>query len=63
MVLEMKTQKFATRKWYIIYVETKGNYLPNEETEFINKSLESTLCDYFDAYVLVTGNITIQVVM
>ena len=59
MVLEMKTQKFATRKWYIIYVETKGNYLPNEETEFINKSLESTLCDYFDAYVLVTGNITI----
>ena len=35
--------KFATKKWCII----------------LTKSIESSLCDYSDAYILVTGNITI----
>ena len=48
-----ENSKFATKKWYIIDSETKGNYLPDS-------SLESSLCDYSDAYILVTGNITVK---
>ena len=51
--------KFATKKWYIIDSESKGNYLPDNEIKFLTSSLESNLCDYSDAYILVTGNINI----
>ena len=51
--------KFATKKWYIIDSESKGNYLPDNEIKFLTSSLESSLCDYSDAYILVTGNINI----
>ena len=51
--------KFATKKWYIIDSESKGNYLPDNQIKFLTSSLESNLCDYSDAYILVTGNITV----
>ena len=51
--------KFATRKWCVINDESKGNYSPNDEIKFLTRSLESSLCDYSDAYILVTGNITV----
>ena len=44
--------KFATKKWYIIDSESKGNYSENGEIKFL------TICDYSDAYILVTRNIT-----
>ena len=50
--------KFATRKWYIIDSESNGNYSQNDEIKFLTKLIESSLCDYSDAYILVTGNIT-----
>ena len=53
-----ENSKFATKKWYIIDSESKGNYLPDNEIKFLTSSLESNLCDYSDAYILVTGNIT-----
>ena len=28
--------------------------------KFLTKSIESSLCDYSDVYVLVTGNITVE---
>ena len=49
--------KFATKKWYIIDSESNGNYSQNDEIKFFTKSIESSLCDYSDAYILVTGNI------
>ena len=52
-----ENSKFATKEWYIIESEAKGNYLPNNEVKFLTSSLESSLCDYSDAYILVTGNI------
>ena len=55
--------KFATKKWYITDSDAKGNYLPDNEVKFLASSLESSLCDYFDAYILVTGNILLLVVM
>ena len=50
--------KFATKKWYIIDSESNGNYSQNDEIKFSTRSIESSLCDYSDAYILVTGNIT-----
>ena len=49
--------KFATKKWYIIDSEYNGNYSQNDEKKFLTRSIESSLCDYSDAYILVTGNI------
>ena len=54
-----ENSKFATKKWYIIDSEAKGNYLHDNEVKFLTSSLESNLCDYSDAYILVTGNITV----
>ena len=50
--------KLATKKWYIIDSESNGNYSRNDEIKFLTRSIESSLCDYSDAYILVTGNIT-----
>ena len=55
----MKTPKFATKKWHVINDESNGNYSPDDEIKFLMRSLESSLCDYSDAYILVTGNITV----
>ena len=50
--------KFATKKMYIIDSESNGNYLQNDEIKFLTRSIESSLCDYSDVYILVTRNIT-----
>ena len=49
--------KFATKKWCIIDNESKGNYLHHNPIKFLTKSIESSVCDYSDAYILVTGDI------
>ena len=54
-----KNSKFTTKKWYIIDSEAKGNYSTDEEIKFLTRSIKSSLCDYSDAYVLVTGNINV----
>ena len=54
---ENEYAKFATRKWYVI--DTKGVYSHENPIKFLTNSLESSLCDYSDAYILVTGNITV----
>ena len=56
---ENEYSKFATKKWYIVDSESIGNYSQNDETKFLTRSIESSLCDYSDAYILVTGNITV----
>ena len=55
----MKIQNLQQKKWYIIDSEAKGNYLSDNETKLLTSLLESSLCDYSDAYILVTGNITV----
>ena len=54
---ENEYAKFATRKWYVI--DTKGVYSHENPIKFLTNSLESSLCDYSDAYILVTGNIAV----
>ena len=55
--------KFATRKWYVINDQNKGQYGKGDENDSIIKSdtkvIEPNLCDYSDAYILVTGDITV----
>ena len=51
--------KFWLKKWYVIDSESKGNYSDKNEIKFLISSLESNLCDYSDAYILVTGNINV----
>ena len=50
--------KFATKKWYIIDSELNGSYSQNDEMKFFTRSIESSRCDYIEAYILVTGNRT-----
>ena len=52
-----ENSKFATKKWYIIDSESNGNYSHHNPIKFLTKSIESSLCDYFDVYILVTRNI------
>ena len=56
---ENEYSKFATKKWYIIDSETKGSYSHHNPIKFLTKSIESNLYDYSDAYILVTGDITV----
>ena len=55
--------KFATRKWYIINDQNNGQYGRGNESDstikFETKVIKPALCDYSDAYILVTGNITV----
>ena len=53
------TMKICNKKWFIVDSEANGNYSPNNEIKFLTNSLESSLCDYSDAYILVTENINI----
>ena len=52
--------KFATKKWSIIDNETKGVYSHHDLIKFLTASLESNLCDYSDAYILVVANIAVE---
>ena len=57
---DSENSKFATKKLYIIDSESKGNYSQNDEIKVLTRSIESSLCDYSNAYILVTGNITVK---
>ena len=53
--------KFATKKWYVIDSQTtKGKYKPDNTIKFETETIKSSLCDYSDAFILVTGNITVD---
>ena len=57
-----ESSKFATRKWYVISDQNNTDY--DEESEdgttvkFKTKFIKSNLCNYSDAYILLTGDIT-----
>ena len=59
MVLTMNAQNLP-QKWYVIDSESKGNYSHPHPIKFLTKSIESSLYDYSDAYILVTGNIAVK---
>ena len=59
---EELNSKFAIRKWYNINHQNNRKYCRGNKNEsaikFETKSIKPNLCDYSDAYILVTGNIT-----
>ena len=56
----MKIQILQQQKLYIIHNESKSNYSHENPIKFFTKSMESSLCDYSDAYILVTGDTAIK---
>ena len=57
-----ESSKIAKRKWYVINDQSNTYYGEGDEdsttVKFETKVIKSSLCDYSDAYILVTGNIT-----
>ena len=58
-----ESSKFATRKWYIVNDQNNGQYGRGNENDstikFETKVIKPNLCDYSDAYILVTGDIKV----
>ena len=59
---DKESSKFATIKWYVINDQNNADYSEGNEdgttVKFETKAIKSNLCDYSDAYNLVTGDIT-----
>ena len=57
-----ESSNFTTRKWYVINDQNNTDFIERNEdnatVKFETKVIKSNLCDYSDAYILVTGNIT-----
>ena len=57
-----KSSKFAIRKWYVFNDQNNTEYGKGNEIDSSIKSetkvIKSSLSDYSDAYILVTGDIT-----
>ena len=58
-----ESSKVATKKWYIINDQNNGPYDRGNENDltikFETKVIKPNLCDYSDAYILVTGDIKV----
>ena len=52
--------KFATKKWYVMDSESNGAYSKDSPIKFLTKSTESSLCNYSDAYIVITGDIAVK---
>ena len=51
--------KFVTKKWIEVYNQSGGKYNVNKEIRIKTSMLRSDLWDYFDAYIIVKGDITL----
>ena len=53
--------KFPTKTWYAKDSQTtKGKCKQDDTIKFETETIKSSLCDYFDAFILVTRNITVD---
>ena len=53
-----KLPKFTTKKWIEIFDQSNGSYNVDKDTRFKTPQLRSDLCNFNDAYIVVTGKIT-----
>ena len=52
--------KFATKMWYVTDSQTtKDKYKQGDTIKFETETIKTSLCDYSDAFILVTGVITV----
>ena len=54
-----RVPRFITKKWIEIYDKSGGTYNQNKDIRFKVPQLRSGLCVYNDAYIAVTGKITV----
>ena len=52
---------FVTKKWIEVYNQSEGSYNVNKEIRIKTSMLRSDLCDFNDAYIVVKGDITLEV--
>ena len=56
--------RFETKNWYIVNDHNNGNYSQADDVQstvkFNTEIVKHFLCDYSDAYSLVTGNIKVE---
>ena len=53
--------KFVTRKWSNVNDNSKANYGVGNEITYNTEVLKSNICNYSNAYILVTGDVTISI--
>ena len=52
--------KFKTKNWFEINDDTRGTYNTNSQIKFNDSILKSSLCDYSESRILVSGTITVN---
>ena len=57
MILKPNYSTLGTRKWNFVNDQLNANYDAGNEINYDTEVLKSNLCDYKDAYILVTGDI------
>ena len=61
---DIESQKFTTKRWYIINDQNKGHDGEGNENDstitFETKVIKPNLCDYSHAYILVTSDIIVN---
>ena len=50
-----KLPKFTTKKWTEIFDQSNGSHNKNKDIRVKIPQLRSNLCDFNDAYIVVTG--------
>ena len=55
----MNIQNLQQKNGTLLTVKKKGSYSHHNPVKFLKKSIESSLCDYSDDYILVTGDIAV----
>ena len=57
---EANDSKFVTKQWNIVNDNSESNYGAGKEIIYNTYVLKSSLSDYNDAYILVSGNSTVR---
>ena len=56
----MKSQNLLQKKWFVTDSQTaKGKQKQGDTITFETETNKSSLCDYYDSFIKVTGNITV----
>ena len=55
----IQRSNFRTKNWVEVNDESRRTYNVNSQIEFKTSMLRSSLCDYSDAYILVSATITV----
>ena len=55
--------KFTFIKWIEIFDQSNGNYNSHKDIRFKTSQTRDDLCDFNDAYIVVKGKITVEIIL